>query len=92
MGLFRSLGAKAMELIEEDTVYSVSREGDGSSYDLLREASDENYLAYIYAYVRLLEKRKYPDREFYDAIWRTINKRPKNIQQEARAALKSQKN
>ena len=88
MGLLKNLGTKAMELMEEDTVYSASKSEDDASFELLLKASDKNYIAYVSAYVRLLEKRKYPGGGFKKGISETISDRPKDVQKKVRDILK----
>lgn len=92
MGLFRNLGAKAMELMEEDTVYSALQKRDDSCYELLLKASDENYLAYVSAYLRLLKKGKKPYGGFTEAMSQTLSDRPKDIQKKAWNIIDSYKN
>lgn len=91
MGLFKNLGAKAMELMEEDTVYSALQRRDDSCYELLLKASDENYLAYVSAYVRLLKKGKQPYGGFREAMSQTLTDRPKDIQKKARDIINNYK-
>lgn len=76
MGLFKNLVGKAADLMTEDTVYSASGRRDGSSDEILAEASDEMFLEYVSAFVRLIKKGKKPYGDFYNAIERDIYSRP----------------
>lgn len=90
MGLLKNLGAKAVELIEEDTVYSALQGEDDSCYELLLKASDENYLAYVSAYLRLLKKGKRPG-NFEKAMSQTMLDRPKDFQKKVWAIINNYK-
>lgn len=89
MGFLKNLAGKTMDLMTEDTVYSMSKNDDDSAEELLLKASDQNYLDYVSAYVRLVEKKKYPGSAFYYVIMRTISDRPADVQRRAREILNS---
>ena len=62
---------------------------DGSSDEILSEASDEMFIEYVSAFVRLIKKGKNPYGDFYNAIERDIYSRPEKIQKRAREILNS---
>ncbi len=93
---FRDLASKfagkTLDLMTEDTIQM--KEDESELFILLIDSSDQNFLDYTSAFVRLHNKDKLTGRKYNDfmrAFARCFEKRPSKIQEQAINILKGLK-